>query len=224
MNVLSPVHQIDQAFIYILGISVVILFGITLTMIYFVFRYSKKRHPRSVDIRGNWKLELVWTVVPTIIALSMFYFGWTSYMGLRNVPEGAIEIETTAEMYSWSFLYENGKESFDELVVPYNTAIKLNITSLDVLHSLFIPAYRVKVDAVNGMKTYVWFYADKLGEFVIQCAEFCGTGHSAMLATLRIVPESEYLKWLKELPTDDTDDNKQAEAGDVDDSDGKHKE
>ena len=196
MNFISPVHQIDQAFIYILGIAVVILIGITLTMIYFVFRYSRKRHPVAEDIRGNWQLEIVWTVVPTLIALSMFYVGWNSYMGLRNVPEGALEIEVNAEMYSWGFLYANGKESYDELVVPLGKPVKLNITSLDVVHSLFIPAFRIKVDAVNGMKTYVWFYADRLGEFVIQCAEYCGIGHSEMMAVLRIVPEEEYQQWL----------------------------
>jgi len=196
MNVISPAHQIDQVFIYILGISVVILIGITLTMIFFVFRYSRKRHPQAEDIRGNWKLEVVWTVVPTLIALSMFYFGWKSYVGLRNVPEGAIQIEVTAEMYSWEFMYENGKESDGELVVPLGKPVKLNVTSLDVVHSLFIPAFRIKVDAVNGMKTYVWFYADRLGEFVIQCAEFCGIGHSQMTAVLRIVPEEEYEDWL----------------------------
>ena len=207
MNSLSSPQQIDQAFVYILGVSVVILIGITLTMIYFVFRYGQKRHPHPEDIRGNWKLELVWTVVPTIIALSMFYFGWSSYMGLRNVPEGAMEIETTAEMYAWGFLYENGKESYDELVVPLNKAIKLNITSLDVVHSLFIPAFRVKVDAVNGMQTYVWFYADKLGEFEILCAEFCGTGHSDMTGVLRIVSEEEYQQWLLTKSDDDDDDD-----------------
>jgi cytochrome c oxidase subunit 2 len=99
-------------------------------------------------------------------------------------------------MYSWGFLYANGKESYDELVVPLGKPVKLNITSLDVVHSLFIPAFRIKVDAVNGMKTYVWFYADRLGEFVIQCAEYCGIGHSEMMAVLRIVPEEEYQQWL----------------------------
>jgi heme/copper-type cytochrome/quinol oxidase subunit 2 len=84
------------------------------------------------------------------------------------------------------------------LVVPRGKPIKLNVTSEDVLHSLFIPAFRIKVDAVNGMQTYAWFLPDKVGTYIIQCAEYCGVGHSAMIADLRIVSPEEYLKWLQE--------------------------
>jgi cytochrome c oxidase subunit 2 len=165
-------------------------------MIVFVIRYRRSKHPEPEDIRGNWKLEVLWTVVPSIIALSMFYFGWTSYTGLRDVPEGALEIEVTGQMYSWLFLYPNEKETENELVVPLGKPVKLIVTSSDVLHSLYIPAYRIKVDAVPGMSTYSWFLPDKLGSYFLQCAEFCGVGHADMTATLRIVPEMEYRDWL----------------------------
>jgi cytochrome c oxidase subunit II len=201
-NVVNPMPGVDQAFIYILGFSIVLLLGITVTMIVFVIKYSRKRNPKPTDIRGNWKLEVIWTVVPSIIALSMFYYGWSSYTGLRNVPEGAIEIEVTAQMFSWLFLYPNDKETENELVVPLGKPVKLNISSLDVLHSLFIPAYRIKVDAVPGMNTYAWFLPDKLGVYYLQCAEFCGVGHADMTATLRVVPVNEYEEWL-EVEEDD---------------------
>ncbi len=196
-EVINPVHGVDQAFLYILGFSVVLLLGITITMIVFVFTYSRSRNPEPSDIRGNWKLEVLWTVIPSVIALSMFYYGWSSYTGLRNVPAGALEIEVTGQMYSWIFLYPNDKETENELVVPLGKPIKLNITSSDVLHSLFIPAYRIKVDAVPGMKTYAWFLPDKPGLYSMQCAEFCGVGHADMTATLRAVTVSEYEEWLK---------------------------
>ncbi len=122
MPVLNPVQQIDQAFFYILGVSVVLLLLITGTMIYFVIRYRRDKHPEAANIRGNWKLEVIWTVIPTIIALSMFYFGWTSYISLRNVPPGALEIEVIGEMYVWIFTYPEGKESESELVVPVGRA------------------------------------------------------------------------------------------------------
>jgi heme/copper-type cytochrome/quinol oxidase subunit 2 len=99
-------------------------------------------------------------------------------------------------MFSWLFYYENGKETENELVVPLGQAVKLNITSVDVLHSFFVPAFRIKVDAVKGMTTYTWFQADEVGEFDIQCTEYCGTDHSAMVAKLRIVPEDEYEQWV----------------------------
>lgn len=194
--VLNPIAEVDKAFLYIIGVSLVLLIAITVVMIWFVIKYRRSKHPEPTDIRGNWKLETVWMVVPTLIALSMFYLGWTSYMGLRNVPEGAIEIEVFAQQYSWIFVYPNDKETENELVVPQNTPIKLNITSMDVLHSLYIPAFRIKVDAVKGIQTYAWFNPDKLGNYFIQCLEFCGIGHADMTASLRVVPELEYQHWL----------------------------
>jgi cytochrome c oxidase subunit 2 len=194
---MNPVHGIDQAFWYILSISIVLLFGITAVMVIFVIKYRRSRNPVPEDIRDNMRLELFWTVIPTLIALSMFWVGWKSYIGLRTVPEGAMQVKVTAEMFSWTFIYENGKESEGQLVVPLGKAVKLNVTSLDVIHSLYIPAFRIKVDAVRGMNTYAWFNADEKGEYDIQCTEYCGTDHSAMTAKLKIVPEEDYRKWLE---------------------------
>jgi cytochrome c oxidase subunit II len=195
---INPMAGVDQAFLYILGFSFLLLLGITIVMIVFVIRYRRSKNPEPADIRGNWKLEVVWTVVPSIIALSMFYFGWSSYTGLRNVPQNAIEIEVIGQMYSWIFVYPNEKETENEMVVPLNKAISLKVSSSDVLHGLYIPAYRIKVDAVPGMKTYAWFRPDKLGTYFIQCTEYCGVGHADMTATLRIVTDAEYQKWLEE--------------------------
>lgn len=194
---MTPVQGVDQAFWYILGISIVLLFGITAVMVFFVIRYRRSIHPEPADIRDNMLLELFWTLIPTLIALSMFYMGWKSYIGLRSVPENAMQVEVTAQMFSWLFSYDNGKETENELVVPLGKAVKLNLTSVDVIHSFYIPAFRIKVDAVQGMKTYAWFQADSLGEYDIQCTEYCGTDHSAMTAKLRIVPEQDYLQWLE---------------------------
>ncbi len=195
---MDPVKGIDLAFWYILGISVILLFGITIVMIVFAIKYRRSKHPDPVDIRDNLNLEVVWTVIPTIIALTMFWVGWKSYIGLRDIPEDAIEIEVGGQMYSWIFIYPNDKETENELVVPFGKAIKLNIESWDVLHSFYIPSYRVKVDAVRGMKTYAWFNADRIGEFDILCTEYCGVDHAYMLAKLRIIPETEYLEWLEQ--------------------------
>jgi len=195
---MTPVQGVDLAFWYILGISVVLLFGITAVMVYFVVRYRRSRHPVASDLRDNYTLEVIWTIIPTLIALSMFYVGWQSYVGLREVPEDAMNVAVEAQMFSWLFIYDNDKESENELVVPVGKAIKLNISSVDVLHSLFIAAFRIKVDAVKGIPTYAWFFADKVGEYDIQCTEYCGVNHSAMVAKLRIVPVEEFEAWLAE--------------------------
>lgn len=193
---MTPVQGVDQAFWYILGISMILLFGITVVMVYFVVKYRRSVSPVASDIRDNYKLEIIWTIVPTLIALSMFYIGWNSYMGLRTVPKDAMKIEVSAQMFSWLFIYDNDKESENLLVVPVGKAIKLNIKSVDVIHSFFLPAFRIKVDAVKGMPTYAWFLADKVGEYDIQCAEYCGVNHSAMLAKLKIVSQAEFDAWL----------------------------
>lgn len=194
---IDAVKKIDDAFILIIAVSLFLLMLITGAMIFFLFRYRKNKNPESSDIRSNWKIELLWTVLPTIIALWMFYLGWQSYLGLRTVPTGALEVETAGMEFAWVFTYPNRKESEGLLMVPQGKPVKLNITSLDVIHSLYIPAFRIKVDAVKNMKTYAWFYPDKTGTFTIYCAEYCGAGHADMNAELRVVTEEEYDEWLK---------------------------
>lgn len=195
---MDPVVGVDKAFWYILVISAVLLTGITLVMVYFVIRYRRSRNPQPEDIRGNWQLELLWTVIPTVVALSMFVVGWNAYTGLRSVPAGAMEVQVVAQMFSWIFVYDNDKESEDLLVVPEHTPIKLNIESLDVIHSFYLPAFRVKADAVKGLPTYVWFRSGDPGVFDIMCAEYCGLDHARMLAKLKVVPHAEYEAWLQQ--------------------------
>ena len=193
---MDPVVGIDRAFWYIFIVSAVLLTGITLVMIYFVIRYRRSRNPQPADIRGSWKLELLWTIIPTIIALSMFMVGWKSYTGLRTVPAGSVQIQVLAQMFTWIFVYGNDKESENLLVVPEHTPIKLNIESLDVIHSFYLPAFRVKVDAVKKFPTYVWFRTQEPGEFDIMCTEYCGLDHSKMLAKLKVVSRKDYDAWL----------------------------
>ena len=195
---MTPVQGVDLAFWYILGFSIVLLIGITVVMVYFVVKYRRSKNPVASDIRDNYPLEIIWTIIPTLIALSMFYVGWTSYLGLRTVPDDAMEVEVLGQQFSWIFIYDNDKETENELVVPLGRAVKLNISSIDVLHSFFIPAFRIKVDAVKGMPTYAWFFADEVGEYDIQCTEYCGVDHFAMLGILKIVPEEEFETWLEE--------------------------
>ncbi|MGB5685694.1 MAG: cytochrome c oxidase subunit II [Candidatus Electrothrix sp.] len=195
---MSPVEGVDLVFWYILGISFLLLIAITGAMVVFAVKYRRSKHPVPATFRDNWKLEIIWTIIPTLIALSMFAVGWKAYVGLRNVPEDALVVNIYAQQFSWIFVMPNDKESEDELVVPLGKSVKLNLTSEDVLHGFSLPAYRIKVDAVPGMQTYAWFQADKLVTYDIHCTEYCGVNHSMMAGKLRIVPEEEYLAWLEE--------------------------
>ncbi|MBE0599547.1 MAG: cytochrome c oxidase subunit II [Desulfuromonadales bacterium] len=192
---LTTAETIDPVFWYILGVCIFFLLLITVVMLYFVWKYHRSRHPYTTSqVSKNVPLEIVWTLVPTLLALSMFWYGWAGYLTLQRVPEGAMVVDVTGRMWSWLFEYGNGKTS-DRLYVPAGQPVQVNIHSADVIHSFYIPAFRVKKDAVPGMTTYVWFVADRPGSYDIFCAEYCGTAHSAMITTVEALPPEEFLAW-----------------------------
>jgi len=188
---------VDLSFYIITGISLFFLIGITLVMIFFVFRYSKKRNPVATNIKDNMSLEIIWTLVPTILVLVMFWYGWMGYKPMRQVPENAMEITAYGQMWRFSFEYPDGRIT-DTLYVPVNKPVKLNLVSRDVLHSFFVPAFRVKEDMVPGRNNFLWFEATREGRFDVLCAEYCGMLHSKMLSTVKVMSESEYNEWFAE--------------------------
>ena len=202
-NVSNFSNDVDYALAMIIGISLFFLVGLTLLMIYFMWRYNHKRNPKATDIEGHVGLEVLWTVVPTILVVMMFYYGYNGYLKMRTAPDDAIVIKATGQMWSWSFEYENGKVS-DTLVVPLDKAVKLNLFSKDVIHSLYIPAFRIKEDMVPGRDNWMWFIAQQEGTYNILCAEYCGDRHSYMISQVNVVPENEYEEWF----------NKKAEKSD----------
>jgi len=189
---------VDQSFMIILWISLFFLITITIVMVYFVIRYNKKRHKVAVQYDGSVSLEIIWTVVPLILVLVMFYYGWKGFAPMRDVPDDAIQIKTISYMWDWEFEYENGKRSKD-LYIPLNKAVKLNMISLDVIHSLYIPAFRIKEDVVPGRTNFVWFIPTMEGDFDVLCAEYCGLRHSFMDAKAYVLPKTEYETWLADF-------------------------
>jgi cytochrome c oxidase subunit 2 len=190
------VEGVDLSFVIILGASIFFLVGITIVMIYFVFKYRRSKNPTASNIHGNNKLEIIWTVIPTILVLIMFYFGWMGYKPMREVPDDAIPVKVYGQMWSWSYEYENGKIS-DKLVVPLDKAVRLDLISRDVVHSFYIPAFRIKEDVVPGRNNFMWFIAQEEGSYNVFCAEYCGERHSYMLSTVEVIPETDYLAWLE---------------------------
>lgn len=192
----NTVNSVDSVMLYIVSISVILLVGITATMIYFVFKYNRKKGHKPKDIHGSVLLESIWIGIPTLLVLSMFYYGYMGYETIRNVPDDAYKIETTAQMWKWNFKYDNGKVS-DTLYVPVNQPILLEMESIDVNHSLYIPAFRIKQDVIAGKKNYLSFTPSKTGDYDIACAEYCGLNHSMMYTKVKVLPREEFEKWLK---------------------------
>ncbi len=185
---------VDDVFFFILGICVFLLALITFLIVYFVIRYRKEKNPRPTDIEGNAWLEITWTIAPTLLVLAMFYYGLTGFEFLRKVPQGAMVVNVIARQWSWLFDYGNGIQT-PQLRVPVGKPVKLLITSKDVIHSFYLPAFRIKQDAVPGMQTYLWFQATQVGTFDVLCAQYCGLGHANMQTKLIVMPEKEFASW-----------------------------
>ncbi len=185
---------VDNVFLYILVICIFLLGLITFLMVYFVIHYRREKHPQPADIEGSTWLEITWTVIPTLIVLTMFYYGLTGFQFLKKVPEGAMVVKVVARQWSWLFQYENGTQD-TELRVPVGKPVKLILTSQDVLHGFYAPAFRIKQDAVPGMETYLWFQPTQTGTFDVMCSQYCGLEHSHMLTKIMVLPEEEFTKW-----------------------------
>lgn len=193
--------DVNRAFILVNGITL-FLFVVTIgSMLYFVFRYRAKNNPpqKAENIEHYTPIEVAWTVIPTILLMIVFYFGLESMRTQRTMPkdENALVIKVLAQRWSWNFEYENGKKS-PTLTIPVNTPIKLKMTAPinDVIHSFYVPAFRVKEDVIPGQTTQVWFNINKKGVYDIQCAEYCGTRHSYMRSKVEVVSKEAYETWL----------------------------
>jgi cytochrome c oxidase subunit 2 len=170
------------------------LAGLTVLMLYFVFRYNSKKNKTATQIEGNNLLEIAWTVIPIILSLVMFYYGWAGWKPMNKAPKDAINITSVARMWSFLFQYENGKES-PELIIPVNVPVKINLVSLDVIHSLFIPEFRIKSDMIPGREKSMWFVPETEGEYNLFCAEYCGLRHSFMNTKVKVLSNDKFYAW-----------------------------
>lgn len=185
---------VDRVFLFIVALSAAVLVAITAVMIVFVVRYARKRRAFAEQIEGNAWLEVAWTVIPTVVFLAMFYYGWIVWKGERGGPSDAMAVTVTGRQFAWSFTYPGGKTT-PELVLPLGRPVRLDVQSLDVVHGFFVPAFRVKVDAVPGRTNHTWVTPTSLGLFDVECTVICGATHSYMLSKVRVVPAASYDEW-----------------------------
>ena len=189
-------RDVDLAFWVITGICAFLFAVIIFFMLFFVFRYNRGRNPVASDIEGNTTLELSFLGISVAIVLAMFLLGWDGYRIIKGqAPAGSLEVKATGQMWLWIFEYAGGRQS-NTLILPYGKPVKLRIFSNDVIHSFYVPAFRVKQDAVPGAEKDLWFTPDETGTFDLFCAEYCGTGHSAMITKAIVVGESDFNEWL----------------------------
>ncbi|MBC8328187.1 MAG: cytochrome c oxidase subunit II [Planctomycetes bacterium] len=190
----------DSVFFLIFWISAFFFALINVAAVYFAIRYRRraKGEPVEKSPSHNTKIELVWTIIPTLIVCYLFWIGMTGYVDRRTAPAGAYTVYVTGQKWSWSFAYPEGFVS-NELHAPVGRAVKLVIGSTDVLHSVYIPAFRVKMDAVPGRYTEAWFESNRPGTYNLFCAEYCGQQHSMMGASVVIhADRAGFDEWVKE--------------------------
>lgn len=193
-NFAAPV---DLAFNLIYAVSIFFFLLIVGLTVYFFVKYAREKDdPIPPHYTHHHTLEIAWTIIPTIIVFTFFYWGARDYMAMNVAPADAEEIKITGKQWLWQVTYKNGYNAVNELRVPLNKAIRLLMSSEDVLHSFYVPEFRVKMDVVPGRYSSVWFEPTKTGEFYLFCAEFCGDAHSGMLGKVVVMDPAEYAKWL----------------------------
>ncbi len=193
--------QYDKLYGFILVASLIACVLVIGGLIMFALKYKRKSETdKTAYITHDTRLEFLWSFIPFLIFMAVFVWGTYVYIQMRTVPPNAFEVHVFGQKWNWDFMYKSGKKSTGEMVVPVDTPIKLIMTARDVLHSFYIPAFRVKQDVIPGAYTTLWFEANKLGNFQVFCAEFCGKDHSQMLAKVRVVPKEEFETWLQDDP------------------------
>lgn len=185
----------------------IIIIGVVFAAIilYFMFRYRRSRPEQEGEgskIRLSAAAAIGWAIIPAFLFMADDFYlaakGWALYNDFRTVPENAYEIKLESSMWNWSFAYPEGVSTMNELRVPVGTPVLVRMISKDVVHSMFLPDFRVKEDSMPGRVTYLWFYPKTAGEHVITCAEFCGFNHNAMKGKLIAMPKEEFTKWIEE--------------------------
>ena len=190
--------QVDALFFYVLGIVVFFTVLVVALVAWFAFKYQAKKHPVAVPIHGNLVLELGWTIIPLLISLTIFVWGAAVFFRLYRPPKGAMEIYVVGKQWMWKVEHPSGAREINQLHIPINRDVKLIMTSQDVIHSFYIPAFRTKADVVPGAARYaiMWFNATKPGTYHLFCAEYCGTHHSGMVGQVIAMEPVEYERWL----------------------------
>src|SRR3989441_8953538 len=189
--------DVDALFLYLCGVTVFFALLIGGIIVFFVLRY-RRRNPFEIPrpIEGSQKLETLWSMIPLLIAMSFFVWGASLYYRQYRPAQNALEVYVVGKQWMWKFQHATGQREINELHVPVGRPVKLIMTSEDVIHDVFVPAFRVKADVVPGRYTHLWFQPTKPGRYHLFCAEYCGTRHSGMVGEVVVMDPSEYQTWL----------------------------
>jgi cytochrome c oxidase subunit II len=188
--------SVDALYIFLVTLSGVMCVGIFTMIAVFAIRYRRRAGNRAEPIEGSNALELTWTFIPFGIFLCIFIWGTYIYFQERTPPRDSTEVYTVAKQWMWKFQHIEGQREINELHVPVGRNVRMIMTSQDVIHSFYVPAFRIKQDVLPGRYTTAWFHATKPGTYHLFCAEYCGTMHSGMIGDVVVMEPAQYQTWL----------------------------
>src|ERR1700720_3606921 len=193
----SIAKSVDELYFFLTAVTLFFTVLIFSIIFYFMIKY-RRRSPdeRPKAIEGSFPLEVLWTAIPTVIVAVIFLWGSTLYFRNAEPPKGAMEIFVTGKQWMWKVEHPEGQREINELHVPLGRPVRLTMTSEDVIHSFYMPAFRVKFDVIPGRYTTAWFNPTKPGKYHLFCAEYCGTLHSGMIGWIEVLEPAEYERWL----------------------------
>lgn len=189
--------EVDSLYAFLWVLTILFGAGLTLTILYFAVKYRRRDEaeiPRP--IRPALRLEVTWTVIPFIVSMGIFVWGASIYYRMYRTPTDALDIYVVGKQWMWKFQHLDGQREINELHIPYGRRIKLTMTTEDVIHAFYVPAFRVKIDVVPGKYSSVWFEPTRPGRYQLFCAEYCGTSHSGMIGWVNVMEPAEYQAWL----------------------------
>ncbi|MBI4264382.1 MAG: cytochrome c oxidase subunit II [Acidobacteria bacterium] len=194
-STLAP--EVDNLYFFVLAVTGFFALLVVVLVIVFAVKYRDETGQKvGAPITGSIPLEIGWSIIPFFISMAIFVWATVVFFNLVRAPDQTLEIYSTGKRWMWRFQHLDGQSEINELHVPLGRPVKVTFTSEDVLHSLFIPAFRVKADAIPGRYSSVWFTPTKTGEYHLFCAEYCGTKHSGMIGTVTVLEPDQYQAWL----------------------------
>ena len=189
--------RVDNLYFFMLAVTLFFSVLVAALVVILAVKYRRRRADEvGANIHGSTALEVIWTAIPLLIAMVMFVWGTSVYFALAKPPAEAMEVYIVGKRWMWKAQHLTGQREINQLHVPVGTPVKLLISSEDVIHSYYIPAFRQKIDAVPGKTTTMWFEASKAGTYQLFCAEYCGTQHSGMIGKVVAMEPREYQQWL----------------------------
>jgi cytochrome c oxidase subunit II len=194
-------HRVDALYIFLLVVTGMMALLVFACVIFFAARYRYRPGVRAEQIEGSNALEITWSVIPLFVFMAIFIWGAVVYFKERTPPADATEVYVVAKQWMWKIEHAEGQREINELHVPVGRDVKLIMTSQDVIHSFYIPAFRIKQDVLPGRYTVEWFRATKPGVYHLFCAEYCGTQHSGMVGSIVVQEPAEYEAWINGNPS-----------------------